>query len=152
MKELQEVRQMITRQMQTEGFVPPTFFLVGTTSQLGYTCTSFHKDMDEAIAPIRKLGQQLAGEHPEVGKLMRAYFAAVGLRTSSSDEQPPQEVLTIHGVKVATNEQEAVLWEVLRDHNQHDMPFKALKELHPDGAVPEHPVLQAFVDGYLSFD
>lgn len=151
-EELQEIRDMITRQMETTRFVPPTFFLVGTMSRLGYTCTSFPQKMDEAVAPIRRLGQQLAAEHPEVGKLLCAYIAAIGLFTSLADERAPREVLTVHGIEVATNEQEAVVFEVVRDRTQHDMPFNSLKKLLSKSAIPEHSVLQAFVDGFLSLD
>lgn len=108
--------------------------------------------LDEAVAPMRRLGQQLVAEHPEVGKLLGAYFSGIALYTSPLDERAPREVLMIHGVEVATNRQEAEVFEVLRDRVQHSMPFEALKQLHSNKPVPEHPVIQAFVDGYLPFD
>jgi len=152
MEELQEVRQMVTRQMETSGFVRPTFFLVGSKSRLGYTLTSIPDDMDEATAVMLSLGKQLAAEHLEVGKLVRAYLAIIGLITFPSDVRASREVLIIHGVETATNEQQAVVYEVLRDRTQHSMPFTALQEFPSKDPIPEQPVLQAFVDGYLSFD
>jgi hypothetical protein len=152
MEELQEVRQMVTQQMEAYGFVRPTLFLVGTASRLGYTCTSFPGDLSRAVTSMRSLGQRLAAEHPEVGRLVRAYFAAIGLFTFPSDERAPREVLLIHGLEIATSEQQAVVYEVLRDRTQHSQPFTALQEFHSKDYTPEHPALQAFVDGYMSFD
>jgi hypothetical protein len=48
MEELQEIRQMVTQQMETSGFVWPTLFLVGTMSRRGHTFTSIPDDLDEA--------------------------------------------------------------------------------------------------------
>src|SRR5947209_8485069 len=107
MEELQEVRQMVTQHMETRGFVQPTFFLVGSKSRLGYTVTSLPGDLDEAAAVMFNLGKRLAAEHPEVGRLVRAYLAIIGLFTFPSDERAPREVLLIHGVETATNEQQA---------------------------------------------
>jgi len=142
----------VTRQMETSGFVRPTFFLVGSKSRLGYTSTNFPGDLDEAAAAMLSLGKHLAAEHPEVGKLVRAYLAIIGLITFPSDDRTSREVLLIHGVETATNEQQADVYEVLRDRTQHSMPFTALKEFPSKDPIPEQPVLQAFVDGYLSFD
>ena len=152
MEELQEVRQMVTRQMETSGFVRPTFFLVGSKSRLGYTLTSLPGDLDEAAAVMPSLGKQLATEHPEVGRLVRAYLAMIGLFTFRSDERASQEVLLIHGVETATNEHQAVVYEVLRDRTQHSLPFTALQEFPSKDPIPEQPILQAFVNGYLAFD
>lgn len=152
MEELQEVRQMGTQQMETSGFVRPTFFLVGTKSRLGYTFTSMPSDLDEAASIMTNLGKQLAAEHPEVGKLVRAYLAFIGLITFPSDDRSSREVLLIHGVETAINEQQAVVYEVLRDRTQQSMPFIALKEFLSKDPIPEQPILQAFVNGYLSFD
>ena len=152
MEELQEVRQMVIRQMETRGFVQPTLFVVGTTSRLGYTCTSFPAHLDEAEVSMRSLGKQLASEHPEAGRLVRAYLATIALFTFPTDERAPREVLLIHGVETATNEQQAIVFEVSRDRTQHSMPFRGLQEFHSKDPIPEHPALQAFVDGYLSFD
>jgi hypothetical protein len=152
MEELQEVRQMVMRQMETNGFVRPTLFLVGSKSRLGYTLTSLPDNLDEATSLMPSLGKQLAAEHLEVGKLVRAYLAIIGLITFPSDDRASREVLLIHGVETATNEQQAVVYEVLRDRTQHSMPFTALQEFASKDPIPEQPVLQAFVDGYLSFD
>lgn len=151
-KELQEVRQMVTRHMEINGFVRPTLFLVGSKSQLGYAMTSIPGDLDEAAVAMFNMGKQLAAGHPEVGKLVRAYLAIIGLFTFRSDERAPREVLLIHGVEIATNGQQAVIYEVLRDRSQHSMPFTALQEFPSKDPIPEQPVLQAFVNGYLSFD
>lgn len=151
-EELQEVRQMVTRHMETSGFVRPTLFLVGSKSRLGYSLTSLPGDLDEAASVMSNLGKQLAAEHPEVGKLVQAYFAIIGLFTFRSDERAPREVLLIHGVETATNEQQAVIYEVLRDRSQHSLPFTALQEFPSKDPIPEQPILQAFVNGYLSFD
>ena len=128
MDELQEVRQMVTQQMKTNGFVRPTFFLVGTKSRLGYTLTSLPSHQDEAAVAMRDLGKQVAAEHPEVGRLVRAYFASIAGITHQSDQQAFRELLLIHGVETATNEQQAIVFEVLRDRTQPSLPFKALKE------------------------
>ena len=152
MEELQEVRQLVTRQMETSGFVRPTFFLVGSKSRFGYTLMSLPRNLDEATAVMPTLGKQLAAEHPEVGTLVRAYLALIGLITFPSDNRSSREVLLIHGVETATNEQQAVVYEVLRDRTQHSMPFTALQEFPSKDPIPELPALQAFVDGYLSFD
>jgi hypothetical protein len=152
MEELQEVRQMVTRHMEISGFVRPTLFLVGSKSRLGYTVKSIPSDLNEVAAIMFRLGQQLATEHPEVGRLVRVYFAMIGLFTSHSDEQEAQEVLIIHGVEIATNEQQAALFEVLRDRTQHSLPFHGFKEVYADGPIPEHPISQSFVKDYLSFD
>jgi hypothetical protein len=72
-----------------------------------------------------------------------------------ADEQEPQEILTIHGVETATNEQQAIIFRVLRDRTKHSLPFpfQALEEVPArDHLVPEHPLLQAFADGYMSLD
>jgi hypothetical protein len=156
MNELQEIKEMVTEQMETEGFMRPTILLVGTKSRLGYTFTSFPGGLDAAVAKtMRRQGQQTALEHPEVGKLVRAYFAAIALLTPMADEQEPQEILTIHGVETATNEQQAIIFRVLRDRTKHSLPFpfQALEEVPArDHLVPEHPLLQAFADGYMSLD
>lgn len=152
MQELQEVRQMVTQHMETSGFVRPTLFLVGSKSRLGYTLTSIPSDLDEAAAAMFSLGKQLAAAHPEVGKLVRAYLALIGLITFPSDDRASREVLLIHGVETATNEQQTVVYEVLRDRTQRSMPFTALQEFPSKDPIPEQPVLQAFVNGYLSFD
>jgi hypothetical protein len=89
---------------------------------------------------------------PKVGRLVRAYLTIIGLFTFRSDERAPREVLLIHGVDTAINKQQAVVFEVLRDCTQHSLPFTALQEFQSKHPVPEHPILQAFVDGYLSFD
>src|SRR5712692_6402811 len=81
MEELQEVRQMVTQQMETSGFVRPTFFLVGSKSRLRYILTSVPGDLDEATAVMLSLGKRLTAEHLEVGKLVRAYLAIIGLIT-----------------------------------------------------------------------
>lgn len=151
-EELQEVRQMVTRHMEINGFVRPTFFLVGSKSRLGYTVTSVPGDLDEGTAVMLSLGKQLAAEHPEVGRLIRVYFAVIGLISFPSDDRVSREVLLIHGVETATNEQQAVVFEVLRDRTQHSLPFTRLQEFHSDAPVPKHPILQAFADGYMSFD
>lgn len=152
MEELQEVRQMVTRQMEISGFVQPTLFLVGSKSRLGYTFTSMPSNLDEAASVMPSLGKQLAAEHPEVGKLVRAYLAMIGLITFPSDDRAPREVMLIHGVETATNVQQAIVYEVLRDRIQHSMPFTALKEFPSKDPIPEQPILQAFVNGYLLFD
>src|SRR5437773_10013786 len=103
MEELQEVRQMVTQQMETSGFVRPTFFLVGSKSRLGYTLTSLPSNLDEATAVMPTLGKQLAAEHSEVGTLVQAYLAIIGLITFPSDDRASREVLLIHGVETATN-------------------------------------------------
>lgn len=151
-EELQEVRQMVTRHMETNGFVRPSLFVVGSKSRLGYTVTSVTSDLDKAAGTTFSLGKQLAAEHPEVGTLVRAYFAIIGLFTFRSDERAPREVLLIHGIEAATNEQKAIVFEVLRDRTQHSLPFTGLQEFPSKAPIPEHPILQAFVNGYLSFD
>jgi hypothetical protein len=152
-EELREVRQVVAQHMETNGFVRPTLFLIGSKSRLGYTMTSIPSDLDEAAAATFSLGNQLAADHPEVGKLIRAYFAVIGLVSLPfSDEQEPREVLIVHGVETATNEQQAVVFEVLRDRTQHSLPFTKLQEFPSKAPIPEHPILQAFVNGYLSFD
>jgi hypothetical protein len=143
---------MVTRQMEISGFVRPTFFLVGSKSRLGYTLISIPRNLDEATAVMPSLGKQLAAEHSEVGTLVRAYLALIGLITFPSDERAPREVLLIHGVETATNEQQAVVYEVLRNRSQHSLPFTALQEFPNKDPIPEQPILQAFVNGYLSFD
>src|SRR5258707_9099695 len=156
MNELQEIKDMVREQMVAEGFMRPTILLVGTKSRLGYTFTSFPGGLDAAVAKtMRSQGEQTALEHPEVGKLVRAYFMAIALLTPKAGEQEPQEVLTIHGVETATNEQQATIYRVLRDRTKHSLPFpfQSLEELPiKDRLVPEHPLLQAFVDGYMSLD
>ncbi len=156
MNELQEIREMVKEQMVAEGFMRPTILLVGTKSRLGYTFTSFPGGLDAAVTKtMRSQGQQTALEHPEVGKLIRAYFAAIALLAPKTSEQEPQEVLTIHGVDTTTNEQQAIIFRVLRDRTKHSLPlpFQALEEVPvKDHLVPEHPLLQAFIDGYMSLD
>jgi hypothetical protein len=152
MNELQEIKQMVTEQMETTGSIRPTLFLVGEQSRFGFTCTSYPSELDDAISPMCTLGKRLAAENSEIGRLLRVYFAAIALFTSRSKDFEPREVLTIHGVDVATNKQTAVVFEVLRDRSQNSLPFQKLEELHNNAPVPEHPALQAFVNGYLSFD
>jgi hypothetical protein len=152
MEELREVRQMVTQHMVTSGFVRPTLFLVGSKSRLGYTVTSILGDLDEAAVAMFSIGKQLAAEHPEVGRLVRAYLAIIGLFTFRSDERAPREVLLIHGVETATNEQQAIVYEVLRDRTQNSLPFTGLQEFPSKAPIAEQPALQAFVNGYLSFD
>src|SRR5215472_4293899 len=107
MNELQEIREMVTEQMEAEGFMRPTMLLVGTKSRLGVTFTSFPGGLDAAVAKtMRSQGRQRAIEHPEVGKLVRAYFAAIALLTPTTDEQEPQEIVIIHGIETATDEQQ----------------------------------------------
>lgn len=154
MNELQEIKNMVTEQMETTGFVRPTLFVVGDKSQFRYICTSFPAELDDAIAPMYRFGKHLAAENPEAGRLLRAYIAQIALYTRHSGAEEPREVLLIHGVDVATNTQAAVMFEVFRDRNQDSMPFQELKELrlHKDAPVPQYPPLQAFVEGYVSFD
>jgi len=154
MNELQEIKEMVIEQMETTGFVRPTLFVVGDKSRFRYICTSFPSELDDAIAPMYRFGKRLAAENPKVGRLLRAYIAQIALYTRHSGEQEPREVLLIHGVDAATNKQGAVVFEVLRDRSQDDMPFQKLTELHPhkDAFIPEYPPLQAFVEGYLAFD
>lgn len=151
---MKEIREMVTQQMETAGFVRPTLFLVGAKFRLGYTCTSYPTKMDNAIAPMRRLGKRLAAENPEVGRLLRAYIAQIVLFAHRSGDQEPREVLLIHGVEVGTNKQQAAVFEALRDRTQDSMPFQKLEELrlHREAPTPEYPPLQAFVDGYLAFD
>ena len=133
----------------------PTILLVGTKSRLGVTFTSFPGGLDAAVAKtMRSQGRQRAIEHPEVGKLVRAYFAAVALLTPPIGEQEPQEILIIHGIDTTTNEQQTIIFEVLRDHTKHSIPapFKALRESSYQEPMSAHPILQAFVDGYVSLD
>ena len=152
MEELQEVRQIVTQYMETSGFVQPTLFLVGSNSRLGHTMTSLPGDLDEATAAMFSFGKQLAAEHPEVGKLVRAYLALIGLIAFPSNDRVSREVLFIHGVEIATNEQQAVVYEVLRDRTQHSLPFTGLQEFPSNAPIPEQPILQAFVNSYMSFD
>ncbi len=153
MDELLDVKYMVTEQMKTSGFVHPTFFLVGSKSRLGYTLTSIPGDLDEAADVMLSLGKQLAAKHSEVGTLVRANLAIIGLISLPfSGEQEPREVLIVHGVETATNEQQAVVFEVLRDRTQHSLPFTGLQEFPSKAPIPEHPILQAFVKGYMSFD
>jgi hypothetical protein len=155
MHELQEIKDMVREQMEAEGFMRPTMLLVGTKSRLGVTFTSFPGGLDAAVAKtMRSQGRQRAIEHPEVGKLVRAYFAAIALLTPTTSEQEPQEVLIIHGIDTATNEHQTTIFEVLRDHTKHSIPapFKALRESFYREPVSAHPILQAFVDGYMSLD
>ena len=155
MDELQEIKDMVTEQMETDGFMRPTMLLVGTKSRLGVTFTSFPGGLDAAVAKsMRSQDRQRAIEHPEVGKLVRAYFAAIALLTPTTSEQEPQEVLIIHGVETSTNEHQTIIFEVLRDHTKHSIPasFKALQESSYREPMSAHPLLQAFVDGYMSMD
>lgn len=154
MYELQEVRQMVTQEMEVTGFVLPTFLFVGTKSRLCYTFTSLPENRDEAATAMQDLDKQVAAEHLEVCSLVRAYFACIAGIARLSDQQAFRELLLIHGIDIATNEQQAIVFEVLRDHTQPSVPFKALKEFPIPGnaPVPEQPTLQAFVSSYLSFD
>lgn len=155
MHELQEIKEMVTEQMQAEGFMRPTMLLVGTKSWLGVTFTSFPGGLDAAVAKtMLNQGKQRAIEHPEVGKLVRAYFASIALLTPTTGEQEPQEVLIIHGIDTAVTEHQTIIFEVLRDHTEHSIPapFKALRESSYQEPMSAHPILQAFVDGYQSLD
>lgn len=49
MNELQEIREMVTEQMEAEGFIRPTVLLVGTKPRLGVTFTSFPGGLDAAV-------------------------------------------------------------------------------------------------------
>ncbi len=42
---------MVTQRMETNGFVRPTLFLVGSKSRLGYTFTSIPSHLDDAAQP-----------------------------------------------------------------------------------------------------
>lgn len=155
MEELQEVKQMVTKQMEADGFIRPTILLVGTKSRLGTTFTSFPGGFDAAVAKtMRSQGKQTAIEHPEVGKLVRAYFATSALLTPTTGEQEPQEVVIIHGIGTGTGKHETTIFEVLRDHTKPSIfaPFKALQESSYQEPASAHPILQNFVDGYMSLD
>lgn len=155
MEELQEIKQMVAEQMEAEGFLRPTILLVGTKSRLGMTFTSFPGGFDATVAKtMRSQGRQTAIEHPEVGKLVRAYFAASAVLRPTTDEQEPQEVVIIHGIEIGTGSHETVIFEVLRDHTKPSIPapFKALRKSSYQEPASAHPILQNFVDGYMSLD
>lgn len=155
MKELQEIKQMVTEQMEAEGFLRPTILLVGTKSDLGYTFTSLPSGFDAAIAKtLRSQGKQAAIEHPEVGKLVRAYFAASALLTPTAGEQEPVEIVVIHGIETDSGKHETTIFEVLRDHTKPSIPapFKALRKSSYQEPASAHPILQNFIDGYMSLD
>jgi hypothetical protein len=155
MEELQEIKQMAIQQMEASDFMRPTILLVGNKSRLGITFTSFPSGLDATVeSTIRSQGMKEAIEHPEIGKLVRAYFAATALLTPTSGEQEPQEVLVIHGVEIGSDEHQTIIFKVLRDHAKHSIPapFKSLQKSSYQEPMSAHPILLAFVDGYLSLD
>lgn len=141
--------------MEAEGFIRPTILLVGIKSRLGTTFTSFPGGFDATVAKtMRSQGRQTAIEHPEVGKLVRAYFASSALLTPTAGEQEPVEIVVIHGIETGTSKHETTIFEVLRDQTKGDdlAPFKALRESSYQEPASAHPILQNFADGYMSLD
>lgn len=155
MEELQEIKQMVIEQMEADGFIQPTMLLVGAKSRLGMTFYEFPGGFDATVAKtMRSQGKQTAIEHPEVGKLIRAYFAASAVLRPTTDEQEPQEVVIIHGIGTGTGKHKTIIFEVLWDHTKDSIPapFKALQESSYQEPASAHPILQNFVDGYMSLD
>ena len=145
MEELSEVKAMAIEWMYTQGFAPPSLFLVGTKSRMGYTFTALPSDFSEETQDMVRLdGEVVAKDHQEVGRLVRAYLVT-DLRVKA-DDQLQKEVLLIHGVNIADNEQHVIAFEVFRkdEHlslTQREVPYP----------IPEHRILKSFVKGFNTY-
>ena len=146
LEELAEVEETAQQWLKTDNFVPPTLFLVGTKSRLGYTFVALPDVFDEQTKIlVREAGKQTDKEHPEVGQIIRAYAALLMGAVPRDKKSPARELLLIHGMNIADNEQQAITFEVFRDEH---MTFKSFKQLPMQYPIPEHPVLQNFVESY----
>jgi hypothetical protein len=137
---LNEVVQDATAQMLKFAYHPPTLFISGTKSRMGYTFTTFQGNMEQQTSAMTDIGKEMVQKHPELGTLEHVFFV------THITGSVKKEGLIIHGLEISTNKQSAVAYEVIRDKQKN---FRELKHIPiPQETVPDNPWIRAFVTGF----
>lgn len=139
------------------GWHAPTLLVVGSKQQVGGQFEHMPPTHEDRVRLMHAAGKSF-GEHDTVGSLQQVVFITEAwisilaqddpLRQPSQDPER-KEVLCISRLDVPTQQQELILYQIVRDADEHIIDLPDF-QVGGEESTADSPLLKAFVVGYTS--
>jgi hypothetical protein len=149
MEDVENIMRLVQKIMLETGSFQPTVFVKGSERRIAVELQGFGKH-DDKRKDMLNAGVMVATKH-NVGELETLVFVSeawMGMNMNIMPSQDPKrvEVLIINSLDVATQEEQMIQFEIVRNKQKKVIDLK--KPDLPDGVTVKGTLLPAFLKGY----